>query len=170
MGVGAFFGIKDDGNSYVYVVDSSGSMLDGQRWERCREELVRSIRSLTADKKFFVILFSDTHYPMYWPQSLRPELVDCSSENIDRLRQWLAGFRVQGATNPESALLLALDMDPEVIFFLTDGEFNEQVPQAVQTANRKKIRINTICFESDTGSVLTRKIANENGGVYRFVK
>jgi hypothetical protein len=67
---GSFFGIRAEGQRFVYVVDCSGSMT-GAPYDRASQELVRSLAALSKTQEFFVILYSDDSYPMFFPKTLR---------------------------------------------------------------------------------------------------
>jgi len=65
-GIG-FFGSQAAGNSFVYVVDMSGSM-QGGRFDRAISELIRSIGQLKTGQKFYVVFFNDQPLPLYAPR------------------------------------------------------------------------------------------------------
>ena len=74
-----------------------------------------------------------------------------------------------GGTDPTDALLTAINMNPDVIFLMSDGEFNESVCDAVRAARgNKPISIHTISFVDNSGEAVMRRIAEENRGMYRF--
>jgi hypothetical protein len=65
---------------------------------------------------------------------------------------------------------MALEMKPDVIFFLSDGAFVRTARTVAKEANRHGTIIHTIAFEYDGGQVLLKGIAEDNHGRYRFVK
>ena len=165
---GGFFGVQDDAGSYVYVVDVSTSMKERGRYDKARKEVLNSVKALTARQKFCVIFYSSYAFHMLGKRN--PTMVEPTTANLRKLEQWMKDFPVGGATQPLDALLKAIQLNPEVIFFLTDGEFQGTVASSVKTANRKPIRINTIGFQTTKGEYLMKKIASESGGVYKYVK
>jgi hypothetical protein len=86
-------------------------------------------------------------------------------------------FSTTGQTDPLPGIRLAFKMQPQLVYFLSDGEFNnlvpyEQVIAEIDKLNKdRKTRINTIQFgkyDKQAEEVL-QKIASEHGGSYRFV-
>jgi hypothetical protein len=62
-------------------------------------------------------------------------------------------------------------VQPEAIFLLTDGGFDEKKAISViqQFNSAKKTQINTICFYDAENEQVMQFIAKENGGTYRFI-
>ncbi len=164
-----FFGVEGIGTSVVYVVDRSGSMY-GQRFERAMAELVRSIDTLSAEQQFFVYLFNDRTLPLL---DLDPAdgLILATAENKSAARDWIWKQRPDSTTDPGRALELALAMHPEIVFLLTDGEFDDptKVRQRIRFSNRSRTAIHTIAFENEEGSRTLEAIARENQGKFEFV-
>jgi hypothetical protein len=170
-GFGAgFFGTKAAAKSLVYVVDMSGSMT-GARFERAKKELVKSINQLNAEQKFYVYFFNDRTFPLFDPKPAAG-LIPASNSNKERAVRWIKSRQAESTTNPNYALRQALEMRPEVIFLLTDGELDEPdiVRQMIRQNNKSGVVIHTIAFENEDGGVTLEAIATENNGIYRFVK
>jgi hypothetical protein len=167
IGGGSFFGLKAEKGSVVYVVDCSASMM-GEPYDRARKELLRSVGALKHDQAYFVFLFSDGSYPMYFPHE-HNQLVLATPKNLKALKDWLDDFLNPGGTQPEESLVKAIALRPRTIFFLTDGEFDPSVADIVRKANNKKITINTIGFVNRAGEPLLKLIAKQNSGKYLFV-
>jgi hypothetical protein len=170
-GIGAgFFGTKGAGKSFIYIVDMSGSMY-GERFTRAKAELVKSIKKLNAEQKFFIFFFNDRTYPLFDPKPAKG-MIPANKSNVERASRWIGLRRAESTTNPNYALQQALEMKPEVIFLLTDGELDE--PEAVRSMirrnNKSNVVIHTIAFENEEGGLTLEAIAKENNGVYRFVK
>jgi hypothetical protein len=165
---GSFFGIRADGRRFVYVVDCSGSMI-GAPYQRAQQELIRSLAALTKAQEFFVILFSDDSYPMFFPNTTR-EFVKASDEAIEQVQAWVISLSHHGGTNPEPALALALKMKPDAVFFLTDGAIPDSTPDSVRQANKSKVSVHTIGFMNRAGETALQRIAEENNGRYLFVR
>lgn len=162
-----FFGTAAAGNSFVYVVDMSQSM-EGNRFVRARAELKRSIGKLKPQQKFYVIFFNDQAFPMFFPRPARG-LVEATGSQRSKAARWINNQRPFSITNPEPALQMAIEMKPDVIFFLTDGDIPIEVRENTLKANKERIVIHTIAFESEAGRLLLEQMAKENGGTYRFV-
>jgi len=170
-GIGAgFFGTKGAGKSFIYVVDMSGSMY-GDRFSRAKAELVKSINKLTPEQKFYVFFFNDRTFPLFEPKPAKG-MIPASKSNKERASRWIGLRRAESTTNPNYALQQALEMKPEVIFLLTDGELDEPeaVRQMIRNNNKSNVVIHTIAFENEEGGLTLEAIAKENNGIYRFVK
>lgn len=165
-----FFGIGGSGYSFVYVVDCSSSMRDNGKFERARYELIRSIEHLTPEQSYYVIFYNDGAYPM---DADAP--VPVTPDEIDRMRRWVRYIEPGGGTNPLPALLMALRLKPDAIFFLSDGLFDPNTIAWVKRANRSRagagrIPIHTISFVNYESQGLMRTIARHSGGEFRFVE
>ena len=171
QGLGAaFFGSQAAGKTFVYVVDMSGSMY-GPRFERAKTELCNSLGKLTSQQKFYVYFFSDKTLPMMAPRPPRG-LLAASKPNREKATRWVKSREPGGLTNPLPALRQALEMKPEVIFLLTDGEVDDpaELREQIKKLNKSKTTIHTIAFESEEGEATLKAIAEEHNGTYRFVR
>ncbi len=163
-----FFGIGGYGQTFVYVVDCSGSMSERDKFERAIYELLQSIEQLASDQRYFVIFYSDAAYPMD-----ADEPVLATEDEFARTRRWVSHVEPQGGTNPLPALSFALSLRPDAIYFLSDGKFDPVTLQEVRSQNRpksKRIPIHAIAFMERATEGLMRTIARNSGGEYRFVK
>jgi len=164
---GEFFGIEAEGKTFVYVVDASGSM-DGRPFQRAKQEIMRSIGSLTREQAYFVVFFGTEEFPMHHPDTTNA-LVPATPENVGRTKRWVDAFQTQGGTEPAAALQRALRLTPEVVYFLTDGGFDDDVVDMVRRSNTTNVCVNTVSFVNKGGEALLRRIANDNGGQFLFV-
>lgn len=165
-----FFGTVAAGDSFVFIVDSSGSMT-GQPFLRAKNELTLSIRRLKRKQKFHVIFFNSETIPMFQPRE-RVGLITATTDNRKKVRRWVKRQLPASTTDPEGAIRLALGMKPAVIFLLSDGEFDdpERCRQAALKENLAGSVIHTIAFMSEDGKKTLKAIAAEHGGTYRYVK
>lgn len=164
-----FFPAKKPTGNYIFVVDCSRSMNHPYqggaktRLGRVKIEMWRSIFQMAGDQKFFIIFFNDRAIPMP-AETLMP-----GGPSNDKFLQWTAQIRADGRTEPGEALLLAVRMKPDVIYFLTDGEFNYRVVREVSEANFGNVEIDTISLGDDTGREFLAELARRNNGVYRHI-
>ena len=174
-GNGNFFGINPKSKKIVYVVDSSKSMnflheSEGKtRLGRVKLELARAILSMDEQQEFFVIFFSDVAIPMP-ANRLQPATKQAKSRYLN----WIARVPGVGRTEPLEALLLALRLQPDTIYFLTDGQFNiadvKTFNTVVDNAGlNKRVTVNGICFGNREGEKLLRELAENNSGAYTFI-
>jgi hypothetical protein len=174
-GYGAsFFGARASGNRFVYVIDSSTSMI-GPRWEALRVELSRAIRSLSPDQEFFVIGFDVSAHPMFNLLPPKGKFLNPTSENVSRLNRWVASIKHGDSTRPATAIGIALRLEPDAIFLLSDGEIRDNTLYDLRTYNRKQdedgnskvlIPIHTVLLHSEFGYLTLKTIADENDGVF----
>lgn len=169
-GSGEFFGLNLNGMSVVFVVDASSSMNFPHpgpaktRFGRVKLELVKTIGKMTDKDQFFMVFFNEFAIPM--PAN---RLVNATPGNQQLYLNWMASGKAGGDTEPEAALHVALKLNPQVIYFLTDGRFKYNVVKSVAAANRAGVVINTFCFGDDQGEKFLKQLAEQNGGVYRFI-
>lgn len=155
---------------FVFVVDCSKSMLHRYpgpartRLNRVKLELWRSIYRMTPEQKFFIVFFNTRAIPM--PSAT---LVEGGPDGKSSLLEWTTGIRAAGQTDPYEALLLAVRLQPDEIFFLTDGEFNYRAVREVTKANFGGIRIHTIALGDDSGRRFLEEIAARNSGTFRHI-
>jgi hypothetical protein len=163
-----FFGIGGDGGTFVYVVDMSGSMNEDGKYERARAELLRSISSLDNGQSYYIIFYNDGWYPMAGDKP-----VVATAKQVDRTRRWVNRVWPGGGTFPMEALLRALELKPDAIYFLSDGRFDPAVIEALRVQNRAshgQIPIHTIAFVNEETIGIMRQIAKQSGGKFRFVQ
>jgi len=170
-GKSGFFGLKVKEKSTVFVVDASRSMNlphpgpSHTRFNRVKLELVRAISSMTEDEKFFIIFFGDVAYPM--PADY---MMEATPQVRKRYLGWMtSAMAVGNDTIPDQALQLALQLDPDQIYFLTDGAFRPMVVPAVTAANKKGIPIHSIGFSDNRGENVLLEIARRNNGTYTYI-
>ena len=173
-----FFGIEGGGNHFVYLVDSSKSM--GQAFPLARAELLRSIQALKSDQRFYVIFFdAQSDYMRIADRGIdEPFSVSATAENKSALGDWAMRVEMDVGQAPYEALRFALNMKPDVIFLLSDGEFPEGIEALLATANQVENLfgerrycsiVHTIAFHSQEGGARMQRIAQQNGGQYRHI-
>ncbi len=145
----SFFGLASEGKSFVFVLDCSLSMnhphdSDAKtRFRKMKMELMNSLSHLRPDQEFFIIFFNHEAIPM--PAE---RLVSAAPENKQYFLDWVEQVPAQGDTDPTAALLLALRMRPDVIYFLTDGCFSGPANDIVKNIQQSRTTIHTIVFET----------------------
>jgi hypothetical protein len=158
----AFFGIRAQGQFFIYVIDCSGSMIDEDRFARATMEVRRSILALQAPQQFEVIFYNDESIPM--PGGPRPRPAD--GPNKTQLMAWLRLVEPDGGTDPRVALRQALSLRPAAVFLLSDGAFPEGTAAAVSRINTRKIPIHCVDLSGGEGGDHLMRIARDSGGNY----
>ncbi len=154
------------GNAYniIYIVDRSASMIDSI--EPLKRELRRSINDLQPMQKFHIIFFSSGK-PLEGPAG---EMTWATDRNKAKYGEFIDSVKAEGQTDPQWAFQRALQMDPDLVYLLTDGIFNEKIgDKIIEWARLHKVKINTIAYVWESGGTLLRRIAEQTGGIYRFV-
>jgi len=169
-GAASFFGTTVVGNRFVYVVDASRSMA-GSRFRKAKRELFRSVSNLRPDQQYYVVFFGLDSYPMYFPQP-QPDLVASEPKTWKRLHRWMGYVdpRTQPATNGKSAMLLALSLEPDAIYLLSDGVFTDDTVPALLAMHESPIPIHTIAFGTEDARADLQRIAHKHNGTYRFTR
>lgn len=171
-----FFGVRAAGKRFVFIVDCSCSMT-GRKWKDATSELLAAVGRLGEDKSFYVVFFDGESHPMFGPASTEPDLMPATEDNLERFRQWLATVQLGYHTRPASSVALALALDPDGIYLLSDGEFEDQTAALLRDKNLVRVDraqvpqviVHTIGFHSHLGQRVLERIAKENGGRYTFV-
>ncbi len=159
-----FFSARGNAYNIVYLVDRSASMID--TIEPLKRELKRSIDILEPMQKFEIIFFSSGK-PIEGPGKA---LVWATTKNKERYKRFIDSIHAEGQTDPQWALQRALQLKPDLIYLLTDGVFSEQIAKKIiKWANAYHVKINTIAYLREIGSKRLMEIAEQTGGVFRFV-
>jgi hypothetical protein len=133
---------------------------------------MQSIEQLASDQRYFVIFFNDVPHPMD-----AAELVLASEEEVARTGRWVTFHEARGGTNPLPALLFALSLRPDAVYFLSDGQFDPMAIGQLRSRNQpnrrlgtREIPIHAIAFVDRATVGLMRTIARNSGGEFRFVE
>ncbi len=166
----AFMGAYAKGQRFVYVLDSSTSM-SGQRWVYACNQLIESLNRLTPDQEFFIISFDLRPGFLFARQPSDISFYRNSPATITKVKRWLKNKVLSRGTRPARAMLHALRMKPDAIFFLSDGELQDDTAfQLLQhnqpTPEHAQIPIHTIHLFSLDGRGTLQSIALANGGTF----
>lgn len=175
------FGVSGKGRRIAFVVDCSSSMsapvyrldsgnpekMNTSRFVLACEELSRAVASLQSNQTFTVILFNEGYYH---ESSLLSAAADESSKL--KLENWIQQVNPKGGTDPLPALRFLFRKQgasaSEVVYLLSDGDFDPNAVAAIRKLNRTPAVIHTISLGSDAGTL--RDIASQNGGSYLHVQ
>lgn len=188
-----FFGeeIEGDGSSVIYVIDNSGSMSlsvepfqdengqivsTGNRLDRAKMELRRSISSL-PENFFFNVIFYDECTMHCWPGKQQ-----ATAANKATAFAWIASVQPDGWTNSGMAVAEALrDKANTSVVLLSDGSPNfldcgmvyvgtfQQHQDLIRNSNSQRATVNAfgigLSSDRDARSFM-QTVAAENGGSY----
>lgn len=187
--VADFFGTKAFGNKFVFVVDISYSMdaRNMERFQRAKNELIRSVSNLEPQQSYYVFLFSWRTTVMLYHQT--PTWIKAERDHEKKLIRWLKDVSLSSGTDPRNALSLANSMRPDAIFLLSDGQFNHPNTPSSETGwllpdgTRSQlgvvdgiakwmssIPVHTISFENPFTKDSMARIAKLSGGDFRYIK
>ena len=157
-----FFGLRANGSKFVFLIDSSGSMAGG-RDAAAKRELIKTLKKMAPDMQVEVIFFTDspTHvFGGYKSLRKRREVI----RKLETLNPFVGGTPVM------PSLTNALQMAPDAIFLLTDGEFSEgDISSRMRSMNPNRIPVNTVALVNRTAESVLKKVAKVTGGDYRYV-
>lgn len=170
----SFFGAYAEGKRFVYVLDSSRSML-GDRWEYACHQLIDSLNGLKEEQEFFIICFDMETTLLFNASPNQAEFFKADKEMVKRVRNWLRSRTLGRATKPAMALTFALNLNPDAIFLLSDGELQDNSQIMLRQMNgiqfeRRQIPIHTVHLFSMQGRFTLQRIALENGGTFTPVE
>lgn len=174
-----FFGVQATGNTFCYVVDNSASMKRDSAFEAAKSELIRSLSTMKPKQRYYIFFFGEEVQRMVLNGNQPEEFpVYATPENIQKTLSWVSRVKIQGGAPPNDALEAAIEMDPDGIFLLFDGDTSVDVAANLRKTNRTqdiisgetpRVSIHTIGFYTQEFEPLMKRIANENRGTYRFV-
>jgi hypothetical protein len=142
----SFFNSTAVAKRIVFIVDASTSM-EGEKFERAKEELLTAVSNLNPRQRFFVYFFSDKEYAMFAPRT-PTDMVPLDTQNWEALVRWVNDQGLVGDTRPRSALQRAFAMRPDMIYLLTDGDFNDDAHNYLMNVSNYRVRVNTIGFQT----------------------
>ena len=173
-----FMGTRDEGMKVVFVIDASGSMTSYNAMQVAKAALMSSLQALDERQQFLIIFYEDKPHVVTLKDELKPTLANATEINKTLARQKIAGIQSGSGTDHLPALELAMKMNPDVIFFLTDALDPPLWPrdlEKIKLANGGRIRIHSIEFgqgseaaEANDQSNFLRRLARQNGGTYRY--
>jgi uncharacterized protein YegL len=165
----SFFGVNVEAENIAFVVDVSSSMFGptAEGWKtkfvRLKEELMRSVKGLSDKQLFTVVMFDNA--PIIDQRFYR---VKPSRGKISDLENYLDSTFPGNGTEPMGAMSVVLQEDYDVIFLLSDGEFDSSAIDGIRQDNSQHIVICTISLGAD--SLTLQRIAKDSGGRYKAVK
>ncbi len=168
-----YYGIPLCAKRVVFVLDTSGSMR-GQPLEAAKMALLKTVESLPEAVNFDIVMFDKT--ATVW----QPRLVPATLPLKQMAAQTVIARGMQVGTASHAALNAAFNLDPEVIYFLSDGEPTDgqpvQIVEAMSERNRtRRITIHTIGVVTQRGggaglTFFMKPLAEHNWGLFRLVE
>lgn len=170
--VSSFFG--QSGNAYrvVYVVDVSASLMI--YIDEIINQMRESIQALIPTQRFHIVLARPRHVEELKFRRLVPAISRYKKEamsfldTVDRIPK-------PGKADPIEAMKRAFAIEPELIYFLSDGDYPDIADDLERELNRmnanRNVCITAIGFDpSPVPQALLERIAHQHGGHYRSVE
>jgi hypothetical protein len=164
----SFFGVPALGQRIVYVLDRSGSMGLHRALETARRELETSLARLPKTASFQVIEYNSTAAALVGRVD---QFLPATAENIRLATAALEALPASGTTKHLPALLMALGLRPDVIFFLTDADDLDDADRVqVTRINGGRSVIHTIeltLMNRGRPDMPMQRLARDNRGSYQ---
>jgi hypothetical protein len=170
------FGVKGTGTKFLYVFDRSGSMegYEGRPLAAAKSQLIRSLGDLKSTHQFQIIFYNEK--PTVF--SLRGGGAPAMAFGDENSKAAAVGFvermTAAGGTSHLDALMMALRLAPDVIFFLTDADdpvLTSDELTRIHRANRGSA-IHAIEFgygPQRSGDNFLMRLARQNGGQHAYI-
>ena len=160
----------------VFVVDTSGSMMQDKKMEQAQKALRHCLSGLTADDRFGLINFATT------VNRYQDKLVPANSEQLKRAKGWVADLYAGGGTAIQAALRSALEMRTDdsqrmfTVVFITDGQptigerDTEKILAELGQQNTANTRIFSLGLGDDLNAVFLDQLAERTRALSDYVR
>lgn len=168
----SIFGVQGEGTKFVYLFDRSTSM-QGPPLAAAKAEFLDSLESLDEIHRFQIIFFNNRAEPFRLGRTSR--IAFATEQNKQLARQQLGGVSAAGGTERLDALKMALRMQPDIVFFLTDADAPMTTADLNEIATLNRRFAATICTiefgrgPKRGGRNFLNHLAETTGGQYGYV-
>ncbi len=174
----AALGVTAQPKDIVFVLDTSGSMADGDKLGQARRALEFCIRNLDNRDRFGVVRFSTE------AETLTDHLLPADESSREKAVTFVKGFKPIGGTAIADALQRAMklalaDHDPKrpcFVVFLTDGlptvgttNVDELVAITSKAAEKQSMRVFCFGVGTDVNTHLLDRIVQKNRAAGQYV-
>lgn len=167
-----YYGIPICAKKVVFVLDTSGSMR-GEPIEAAKRALIDAVKKLPADVRFDIVMFDSK------ADAWKPELVLATTQAKQQAAEAVLARGLGRRTASHAALDATFTLDPEAIYFLSDGAPTDgnppQIVEALSAKNRtRRVSIHTIGVGTDRAEAVAlaqfmKSLAEANWGEYKAV-
>jgi hypothetical protein len=167
------YGIAGEGQKFVYVFDRSASMGDGGNGvlNSAKAELLASIDQLGPTQMFQIVFYNEkpTIFPLGGSHG---KLVFGTDINKRAAKNFVGGIVADGGTNHLAAIEVALRLDADVIYFLTDADQPGLSPGQMLRIRDRNDHAVLHCIEFGIGAKSStnflQTLAQQSGGQYVY--
>ena len=169
----SFFGAAGNAYKVVYVVDISGSL------EIYLKDIVgevsSSVRGLIPTQQFQILTYMSDRGDVRLLEFATGRLSYANEKNKAAATEFTKSLKVvRGAFDPVQALTKAYELQPELIYLLSDGEYDEFPELLAKVRELYKqcpAKITAISFNPAPRNLpVLQNVANETGGHFRLVE
>jgi hypothetical protein len=173
---GEYYGIPICAKRVVFVLDTSGSMRGG-KLDAAKVELIRAVKELPREVFFDIVIFNST--VRVWQDQLVP-----ANESMKQIAvNIVLDQEARNSTASYDALEAAFALEPEAIYFLSDGapqggkiDNPGEIIASVSGVNRvRRVSIHSIGIDTRADTSVNpfarfmKALATPNWGEYRAV-
>jgi hypothetical protein len=177
------FGHGSNVRSIIYVCDASGSMV-GQGDDALKTELKRDIANLSPIQQFNILIFHETRTGSQYQALSEDKMLMGTPSSKGQAFDFIDNLPFSSVNNPIPALEEAFREQPQLIFLLSHGDFNNRynTTNNADVLNRindlnaeKRTKVNTVLLlgerkreQTDRKKLdaIMEKIAHDNGGTF----
>ncbi|MCA9245744.1 MAG: hypothetical protein KDA42_01485 [Planctomycetales bacterium] len=166
------YGVSGEGRKFVYVFDRSLSM-SGRPLASAKAELLGSLTALDRTHQFQILFFNNNVHVFDFSGG-QGRIPFASDRTKDLAARFVGGITADGGTDRYAALMRAVSMRPDVIFFLSDAD-DPMTPLELDRLRRKNKELSVIhAIEFGEGPFsgienFLHSIARQNGGQWTYV-
>ncbi len=168
-----YYGIPVCAKRIVFVLDTSGSMR-GAPLDAAKNALLQVVDKLPEAVHFDVVMFDRT--VTVW----QPRLLPATTQAKDEIGRTVRNRTMGKGTVSFAAIEAAFKLEPEAIYFLSDGRPTDSEPDQIFNTffalNRtRRVSVHTIGVVTDRGNaadliLFMKPLAEQNFGSYRLVE
>jgi hypothetical protein len=167
------FGVEGKGNKFVYLFDRSASM-EGAPLSAAKKQLLESLRSLDSVHQFQIVFFN-SRTRVFEAAGNGHRVAFASDRNKQLAANFVGGITADGGTDRMVALREAIEMSPNVIFFLSDADDPMSASELAEITRLNRRAQAAICViefgrkPAPTANNFLMQLATESGGQYGYV-
>ena len=171
----SLFGIDAEGYKVVYVFDRSGSMGEPghNALAAVKTELIRSLKTVDSVHQFQIISYNERPR-LFNPTGEPGRLVFGTDQNKTAAENFINSVVADGGTSHEDALMLAIKLRPDAIYWLSDGDDPKLTAKQLDRIDNRGAGtiINTIELgvgpQADAEDFMV-KVARQSGGKHVYI-
>ncbi len=170
--ISIFDGGGISGRKFAFVIDRSHSMGgDGLGvLNVARQELSAAVEGLELNHEFQIIAYHDKTTMI-----TGRKLLVANDQNKRLVKNFFEGLGAFGSTNHFYGLIAGLDIQPDVLVFMTDGGSPALSPDQLNRVKKMaRGRTDVHCIQFGSGPLqdtdnFMKKLARQNGGSFRYI-